>query len=311
MRQTRYLSLTQDAVFKKAVIGIAAMLFLLLLSSLALGNMYQVGETFRDCATCPEMVVLPAGEFTMGSPEDERGRWGDEGPQHQVTIPEPFSVGKYEVTVEEFAEFIRETNYPIGYCIHDHGEGVWSDPPVDMWPESKDFSWHNPNIQQTHNHPVVCVNWDDASTYAYWLSTKTGDEYRLLTEAEWEYAARAGTITAYHFGHMVLSDIANYNDNEKGTVAVGSYPANAFGLHDMHGNVWEWVEDCTHNNYTGAPTNGSAWLSECEEENDFRRVRGGSWIDRPEYLRSANRFKNYISGRDNVFGFRVARTLAP
>ena len=311
MERTICLSLIQDAVFERAVSSATAILFLLLLSSLTLGNVYQVGETFRDCVTCPEMVVLPAGEFTMGSPEDEKGRWSDEGPQHQVTIPKPFAVGKYEVTVGQFAQFIKETNYTVGHCIDDPKDGVWSDPPVDKWPESRDLSWHNPNIQQSNNHPVVCVSWGDASTYAYWLSAKTGNEYRLLTEAEWEYAARGGTMMPYHFGHMVLSSIANYNGNEKGSVTVGSYPANAFGLHDMHGNVWEWVEDCTHNDYIGAPTNGGAWLSECEEENDFRIVRGGSWINSPEYLRSATRFKNYISGRDNVFGFRIARTLTP
>ena len=249
---------TMQSNGKKVVNDIAAALFLLLLSAPTSVSAYQVGETFRDCATCPEMVVLPAGKFMMGSPEGERGRDDDEGPQSQVTIPEPFAVGKYEVTVGQYAEFVRETKHKTGNCYFPEGS-----------------SWENPGFKQSNDHPVVCVSWDDASTYAYWLSAKTGHEYRLLTEAEWEYAARAGTTTLYHFGRMILGNQANYNSNNEGTVAVGSFPANAFGLHDMHGNVWEWVEDCWHDDYTDAPTNGSAWLSGCSDVNK-RVLRGGS-----------------------------------
>ncbi len=219
---------------KRAVSSIAAVLFLLLLSALTSANAYQVGDTFRDCATCPEMVVLPAGKFMMGSPEGERGRDDYEGPQRQVTIPKPFAVGKYEVTVGQYAEFVKEAKHKTGNCYYlqdgslryDDDDKSWSDPP---------YFKH----KQSNEHPVVCVSWDDASTYAYWLSVKTGQDYRLLTEAEWKYAARAGTTTPYHFGRMILGNQANYNRNNEGTVAVGSYPANAFGLYDMHGNVWE------------------------------------------------------------------------
>ena len=144
----------------------------------------------------------------------------DEGLQHRVTILKPFAVGKYEVTLGQYAEFIRETKHKAGSC----------DVPIGK-------SWNDPGFEQSNDHPVVCVSWDDASNYAYWLSMKTGHEYRLLTEAEWEYAARAGTTMAYHFGRMLLGNQANYDNNE-GTVAVGSFPANAFGLHDMHGNGW-------------------------------------------------------------------------
>ena len=295
------------------------MLFLLLLSSLTSVNAYQVGDTFRDCATCPEMVVLPAGKFMMGSLEEERGRWDSEGPQRQVTILKPFAVGKYEVTVGQYAEFVRETKHKAGNC--------------DL---SKGNSWDNPGFKQTNNHPVVCVSWNDASTYVYWLSMNTGHEYRLLTEAEWEYAARAGTTTAYHFGRMILDNQANYDDEYEGTVAVGSFLANAFGLHDMHGNVWEWVEDCWHDDYTGAPTNGIAWLSGCRKSNEdnckgddswirycreylvgmeLRVLRGGSWHSEPENLRSASRSGLYASGpftAGSLYdGFRVARTLTP
>ena len=300
---------------KRIVNGIAVVLFLLLLFARTPVNAYQVGDTFRDCATCPEMVVLPAGKFTMGSPEGERGRYDDEGPQHRVTISKPFAVSKHEVTVGQYAEFVRETKHRTGNCRLPEGQ-----------------SWRDPGFKQSNDHPVVCVNWDDASTYVYWLSMKTGHEYRLLTEAEWEYAARAGTTTAYHFGRMILGNQANYNFNNEGTVAVGSYPANAFGLRNMHGNVWEWVEDCWHDDYSDAPTNGNAWLSGCRKGNEddcaggdawmryckehivgeeLRVLRGGSWVNGPVLLRSANRLGDVATERDNFSGFRVARTLTP
>ena len=290
---------------KRVVNGIAAVLFLLLLSALTSVSAYQVGETFRDCATCPEMVVLPPGKFMMGSPEGERGRDDDEGPQRQVTIPKPFAVGKYEVTVGQYAEFVKEAKHKTGNCLY------WQD--GSLRDDNDDFNWRNPNFKQSNEHPVVCVDWDDASTYAYWLSVKTGQDYRLLTEAEWEYAARAGTTTAYHFGRMILGNQANYNNNNESTVAVGSYPSNAFGLYDMHGNVWEWVEDCWHDDYTGALTNGSAWLSGCRKQSgrDARMLRGGSWKFGPESLRSVDRNRDIATYRNSSVGFRVARTLTP
>ena len=244
----------------------------------------QVGDTFRDCPTCPEMVVVPSGSFMMGSPADERGRESEEGPQHRVTISKPFAVSKYEVTVGQFEEFANET-------IHRSNE------------------WRNPGFKQSANHPVVGVSWEDAQTYVYWLSMKTGQNYRLLSEAEWEYVARAGTTTAYHFGPMILGNQANYEEKKDGTVVVGSYPANAFGLHDVHGNVWEWVEDCWYNDYNGAPLDGSAWTSDCDD--NPRVLRGGCWVGIPMTLRSANRFKNFATSRNHFIGFRIARDLTP
>ena len=281
---------------KKAASGIAAVLFLLLLSPLTSVNAYQAGDTFRDCRVCPEMMVLPAGKFMMGSPEEEEGRYDDEGPQHRVTIPKPFAVGKYEVTVGQYAEFVRETQHETGNCDY-----------------LEDESWYAPGFKQSNNHPVVYVDWYNAQAYMKWLSEETGHEYRLLTEAEWEYAARAVTTTAYHFGSEISPNQANYNNNNEGTVAVGSYPANAFGLHDMHGNVWEWVEDCYHDDYIDAPTDGSAWLSGCEKyEGEARRVlRGGSWDSNPGSLRSAYRLRYFATIRSDGRGFRVARTLTP
>ena len=242
---------------------------------------YQVGESFHDCATCPEMVVVPPGKFMMGSPKGEGGRYNNEGPQHQVTISKPFAVGKYEVTVGQFAEFVKETKHKIP-----------------------------PNCNSSiFNRPVVCVNWDDASTYTHWLSTKTGHEYRLLTEAEWEYAARAGTTTAYYFGSTISDRQARHISLLRGLGVVGSYPANTFGLHDMHGNAIEWVEDCWHDDYIDAPTDGSAWTDECDPAG--RVLRGGSGNDEPKSLRSAFRYEFGSASRSFSIGFRVARTLTP
>ncbi len=255
-----------------------------------------VDKTFRDCPQCPEMVVLPAGEFLMGSPASEEGRYDDEGPQHRVTIAKPFAVGKYEVTFAEWDVCRR-----AGGCSHN--------------PEPDDEGWGRVN------RPVINTNWNDAQKYVQWLSRKTGKGYRLLSESEWEYAARAGTTTPFHFGDTISTGQANYDGDEvygsgrrgvnrERTVVVGSFPANSFGLYDMHGNVWEWMEDCWHANYVGAPADGSAWTSGCDI-NDARVLRGGSWSGEPESLRSVYRTWNPTGNRDNNVGFRVARTLTP
>ena len=258
------------------------------LSTNKFADTYKVGDTFRDCATCPEMVVVPSGSFMMGSPADEPGSSDTEGPQHRVTISEPFAVGKYAVTVGQFEEFANETGHPNN-------------------------EWCNPGLKKSANHPAVHVSWYDAKAYTEWLSTKTRQNYRLLSEAEWEYVARAGTTTAYHFGETISPSQAHYHfSGLNGTVEVGNYPANAFGLHDVHGNVFEWVEDCWHDDYNGAPSDGSAWTSDCDRADDNGRVsRGGCWsISVPEILRSAFRCDYDAEGRYNSFiGFRIARTL--
>ena len=246
-------------------------------------NAYQVGESFRDCATCPEMVVVPAGKFMMGSESFS------ENPQHQVIISQPFAVGKYEVTVGQFTEFILKTNHTTGYCRD----------------KSENGSWHNPKaFKQSDNHPVVCVSWDDAQAYVKWLSTETGQSYRLLSESEWEYAARAGTTTTYYFGSTISKNQANFGYHMDGTTLAGSYPANAFGLYDMHGNVWEWVEDCWHG--TSADIE---WVG-CDKVKAV--IRGGGWSNRESSLRSTSRLPIYaVATQLENFGFRVARTLTP
>ena len=259
-----------------------------------------------------EMVVIPAGKYRMGSPKNEKGRHDDEGPRHRVTISKSFAVGKHEVTRGQYAVF-------AGLTKHTSNGGCWIYV-GGSWMESDTHSWQDPGFVQGEDDPVVCVSWEDVQAFVGWLSRETGQGYRLLTESEWEYAARAGTTGPFHFGSTLSTDQANYNGtytygkgrkgvNRKRTVPVGSFPSNKFGLHDMHGNVWEWVEDCWHSDYRGAPTDGSAWTSggDCNK----RVLRGGSWNDTPRVLRAADRSWNGSGNRDFDSGFRVARTLTP
>ena len=239
------------------------------------------GSTFRDCAGCPELVVVPSGSFQMGSPSGEAGRYDNEGPMHRVTISRPFAVGVYEVTFGEWDACVSD-----GRCRgYRPGDGGWG----------------------RGRRPVIDVSWYDAKEYVEWLSDETGEEYRLLSESEWEYVARAGTETGYHFGSSLTLSRANYGRNNDRTVRVGRYGSNGFGLHDVHGNVWEWVEDCWHGDYVGAPRDGRAWTSsgDCGR----RVLRGGSWYNLPRYLRSANRYRDTTGIRSISYGFRVARTL--
>jgi len=249
------------------------------------------GQAFRECAKdCPEMVVVPAGEFTMGSPPTEKGRMPDEGPQHRVTIARPFAVSKYDVTFNDWDACVS-----VGGCPREGRAG--------------DVDWGR------DTRPVIYVSWDDAQQYVAWLSRMTGKPYRLLSDAEFEYAARAGTQTAYPWG----DDIGENNANCVGcgspwtgsagtwqTAPVGSFAANRFGLYDMVGNVWKWVQDCYHPNYNGAPTDGSTWTGgDCTA----RVVRGGFWGGGPEFVRPAFRDRNSANLRDYTLGFRVGRTL--
>ena len=253
----------------------------------------QPGARLRDCETCPQLVVVPSGSFMMGSPDSEWGRFNNESPQRRVTIAEPFAVSVYEVTFGEWDACVNE-----GGCngYQPHGEG---------WGRG--------------GRPVINVSWDDARAYVKWLSQRTGKRYRLLSESEWEYVARAGTMEPFHTGATISADQANYDSSytyvsgQKGryrgrTVQVGTFSPNAFGLHEVHGNVWEWTQDCWNEDYTGAPADSRAWeTGECEQ----RVLRGGSWGDVPWLLRSADRGKNEPGIRDPKIGFRIARTLSP
>jgi formylglycine-generating enzyme required for sulfatase activity len=248
-------------------------------------------RTFRDRLKVggdgPLMAVIPAGRFVMGSPPDEPERSDDEGPQHEVRIAQPFALGVCAVTFDEYDLFCRDTGSP---------------PPDDE-------GWGR------GNRPVINVSWDDAQAYCAWLGEQTTKRYRLPSEAEREYACRAGTTTPFYVGARITTDQANfngkftYNGSPRGqfrgkTIPVGSFPANAFGLHDMHGNVLEWCQDNWHPNYDGAPGDGSVWEGRSEGS---RVLRGGSWLGSPRHARAANRDVNHTDYRDVNLGFRLCR----
>lgn len=252
---------------------------------------HVVGDTFQDCAACPKMIVVPPGEFMMGSEPTESSRDDDEGPVRRVEIEKAFAVGVYEVTFDEWL-----------HCVNDNG--CYSYVPNDVgWGKG--------------SHPVFDVSWRDAKAYVAWLSMKTGSNYRLLTESEWEYVSRAGTTTQYWWGDKLKQGVAVCDgcnkalDNQLKTMPVGSFSANPFGLYDTQGNVWEWVEDCWSENYSGHAHNSMAWVP---DDNCKRRVvRGGSWSTSPRHLRSANRSwkePDYRGPNDHGKGFRVAMTLS-
>ena len=256
------------------------------------------GDSFKECATdCPEMIVIPAGSLLMGSPPTEPGRATGENPlhvsredpQHTVIFSKPFAVSKYELTFTDW-----DACSAGGGCN-------------DYRPD--DTGWGR------GQQPVINVSWEDAQEYVAWLSEVTGKAYRLLSESEYEYATRAGTTTAYPWGDNIGKNNADCNGcgsrwDAKQTAPIGSFAPNRFGLYDMVGNVFEWTEDCVHDSYDGAPTDGLAWLADNGGDCTNRVVRGGSWLSDPNYLRSANRlWLNSSARRDSGLGFRVARTL--
>ena len=270
------------------------------------------GQAIKDCADCPEMVVIPAGSFTMGSSAAEQAlavaaglktEWvSPESPQHRVNI-RSFAAGRYAISKGEFATFVRAKGYQTEA---ERGDGcfAWNGK---EWKKDAAYNWRNVGFAQADNHPVVCVSWNDAQAYIAWLNQSSGQTYRLLSEAEREYAARGGTQTAFWWGSSINTAQANYegnysyNGSPKGeyrqtTVPVNSFSPNPFGLYNVHGNVWEWTQDCWSENYTGAPTDGSAWATgDCR----FRVLRGGSWLNvDPAFLRSAYRDRDAPVNRD-------------
>jgi formylglycine-generating enzyme required for sulfatase activity len=240
-----------------------------------------------------ELVKIPAGQFRMGAPDQEAGRSDDEGPQHEVKVPS-FWMGKYPVTQAQW-------------------KAVAALPKIDRDLDA------DPSNFKGDDRPVEQVSWDEAIEFCQRLSKQTGREYRLPSEAEWEYACRAGTTTPFHFGETITTDLVNYDGSRtygsgpkgtyrKQTTEVGNFSPNAFGLYDMHGNVWEWCLDHWHKNYGGAPTDGSAWTT--GGENQSRLLRGGSWRSNPQHCRSADRAGNVPDYGSNSLGFRVVCSSA-
>lgn len=277
----------------------------------------EPGTVFVDCKNCPEMVVIPAGGFVMGSLNSEIGRQGNESPVHQVDIARPFALGKFEITRKQFALFVNEAGYaPTKGCWAIEG-GKYTD--------SKVLNWRDTGYPQQDDHPAACISWNDAKAYTEWLSQKTGKNYRLPSEAEWEYAARGNTTSARYWGDNPdqACGYANVMDKTGRTIVpgvqwgldctdgfaytapVGGKKPNPFGLHDMLGNVWEWTADRYHDNYNGAPDDGSAWTSGGKD----RVLRGGSWLNRDGHIRAAERNPDEATDHDNFTGFRVTRTL--
>jgi len=285
---------------------------ILCLAMILLGNCYQVnaqsvtdaikpGTLFKDCDICPEMVVLSVGSFIMGTSKDELGHQPDEGPQHTVTFNRPFAIGVYTVTVEEWEAYVQEIGAPRRSGDTRPGRACT---------EGK------PSYPYGSRQPAVCLTYHDAENYVKWLAEKTGKSYRLPSEAEWEYAARAGSEGPFPFpvneeGIYRINKYANtYGDTDgfEYTAPVGSFPPNAFGVFEMHGNVYEWTADCWHDNgYVGAPEDGSAWIK--NGDCDFRQIRGSDWVDPPIFSRSGNRNERRLDRFGDWLGFRVARDL--
>lgn len=274
---------------------------------------YGAGDTFRDTLKTgragPEMVVIPAGRFLMGSPEDEKDRDITEGPQIEITIAKPFAVGKYELTWDDWEACVADQG-----CEDNSGRGYRA---------TSGSGWSGDAGYGRGRRPVINVSWDDADAYVKWLSAETGETYRLLSEAEWEYAARAGSTGRFSWGDAEPTceagrdNRANFNGPHSAGFLFGCYgrqteqagfsAPNAFGLYDMHGNVREWTKDCYHVSLEGIPTDGSPWVTDCARGGEGNVFRGGSFTGGAGQARSAAR--QATIGREVNMGFRIARDL--
>lgn len=239
------------------------------------------GSVFQDSPYAPKMVVAPRGSYRMGSAASESGHIPDESPLHFVQIPNDFCVGIFPVTFSEWDACIEGSGCK-GYSPDDLGWG-------------------------RGRRPVINVSWEDAQGYCAWLTENTGHKYRLLTESEWEYVARSGSDSRFHFGEEISELEANFSRTRSGTVEVGRFSPNEFGIYDVHGNVWEWTQDKYHTDYAMAPIDGTAWE---DGTSPWRVLRGGAWTDHADRIRSAVRNRNRENCRGSVYGFRVARELA-
>ncbi len=267
-------------------------------------------DVFQDCPACPQMKVVPPGTFEMGAAPGDQLAAKDEVPRHRVTLTKSFAVGVHEVTREQFKAFVDATGHNPGSTCHGYEDGNWTG----TWEDKPGRTWRAPGYAQDKNHPVVCINWNDAKSYAQWLGTRTGQRYRLLTEAEWEYLANAGKVQVSHdaanYGAEAecCKSLAEGRDRWITTSPVGSFAPDALGLYDMRGNVWEWLEDCYHDDYIDAPADGSARTGDCTFA-DNRTVRGASWGDPSSMLRVSYRLRAPLVNRYFTLGFRVARDV--
>jgi formylglycine-generating enzyme required for sulfatase activity/predicted Ser/Thr protein kinase len=279
------------------------------------GSIPAAGTVIRDCPTCPLMIVLPVGYFKQGADGGDPDVLPFEQPSHAVVIGYPLAMSQHEVTVGEFREFAETTQREMSGCNTYEGE----------WQFQASANWQTPGFPQTAAHPVACTSWNDAVAYAKWLSQKSGQTYRLPSASEWEYAARAGTNLTQPWapdasGACLDANVADHSaaqrfpgwetfpcsDGYVSTAPVGSFKANAFGLHDLLGNVFEWVEDCWHPDYTGAPKDGSARMDgDCKEH----ELRGGSWFSSPRFVNASYRNRFETDYRSSAVGFRLVREV--
>jgi len=285
--------------------------------------------TIKDCETCPEMVVIPGGSVVIGSYESEAYRRRGERPKQTATIESSFALSKTETTLRQYREFVAETGYvgkPAVFrgsiyegCNYFDGKG---------YGYVRNHNWDNPGYPQREDEPVVCVSWSDATAYANWMSSKTGRNYRLPSTVEFEYAMRAGSEAPWSWGtdpsqaceHGNIGDETlartwpkrasfNCDDGYLFLASVGKFEANAFGLHDMLGNAWEWTDDCWHDDLSDSPLDGSPWLSENDGNCDARVPKGGGWISGPAWARAAVRSRDGADYRSFMLGFRLAADL--
>ncbi len=272
-------------------------------------------RTFRDCPTCPDMVVVPPGEVTLGASPDMVDRSTGEGPKRRVRITQPFAIGRTEITRSQWQEFVQASGYLTGDgCQYYDGHYGYV----------QEHNWRTPGFPQRADHPVVCVSVRDAEAFAAWLGARTGRRYRLPSSAEFEYANRAGSEAPWFWGtasteacqyanvgdndlkpHFPKQQVHNCRDDYLYTAPVGLFKPNAYGLHDTVGNVFEWTRDCWHASFEGVPLDGSPWLEAGGGDCGFRTPRGGSWVSGPNWTRAAAQSKDPTDYRSFLLGFRL------
>ncbi|MEL6746557.1 MAG: formylglycine-generating enzyme family protein, partial [Pseudomonadota bacterium] len=270
------------------------------------GTCLEPGDAFQECEACPELLVVPPGTVTVGSPEDEPHRTADEGPQTEIGVATPFAMARHEITRDQFAVFVEHSGHAVGdHCW------IWQG----AWLKQPGLSFKRPGVAQKGDHPALCVSWDDAQAYVNWLNAGLGlsaeHGYRLPSEAQWEYAARAGASGRGYDRNIQAARIARFRVDgnllaKTSTSPAASKPANAFGLQDMLGNAWEWTQDCWLDTLEDMPKDASAReFDDCPH----RTLRGGSWNDRIEHIRLAARSRTEPDTHSNDVGFRVLRPL--
>ena len=289
-------------------------------------NAQSAGDTFQDCESCPEMVVIPSGTAILGSEPWIPNRKGRDGPIREVTIDYTLAVSKFEITRAQYRTFIEATGHETIYKAPRIGCNTWNFDGLLGY--ILDHTWDAPGYDQPENHPAICLSWADASAYAAWLAETTGKPYRLLSSTEFEYATRAGTRGPWFWGPnnadaCTYANVADStfrrlydyapvfacDDGYERTAPVGSFEPNPWGLHDMLGNAWEWTDDCVHDDMSGIPTDGSAWYEEDDGDCNRRTPRGGAWQSGTDWVRAAAQAADHAHYHSQLIAIRIGLTL--